>query len=114
MAIKKSKEFKAVVGYLGVGIFLLILLGTMGAGSMKMEKEEIQVTGGIYVMGNEPFTQVAIRLDDGKVYALIGEYDKELRSIQGKRVTITGKPGDKTPRGAESLEVKSFKVVETK
>ena len=81
---------------------------------MKGEKEEIQVTGRIYVMGNEPFTEVAIQVDDGKVYALIGEYDKQLRSLQGKRLSVVGKPGGKTPRGAEAFEVKSFQVLETK
>ena len=77
-------------------------------------KEDIQVTGRIYVMGNEPFTQVAIQLDDGKVYALIGEYDKDLRALQGKRVTVSGKLSGKTSRGAEAIEVKSFQSLETK
>jgi len=93
---------------------LLVLFGIIGAGSMKGEKEEIQVTGRIYVMGNEPFTQVAIQLDSGKIYALIGEHDKELRILQGKRVTVKGKLSGETPRGAEDIEVKSFQVLETK
>ncbi len=75
---------------------LLVLFGIIGAGSMKGEKEEIQVTGRIYVMGNEPFTQVAIQLDDGKVYALIGEYDKDLRALRGNvclsLASLAGKP----------------------
>ncbi len=93
---------------------LLVLFGIIGAGSMKGEKEEIQVTGRIYVMGNEPFTQVAIQLDDGKVYALIGEYDKDLRALQGKRLSVVGKLGGKPPRGVEAIEVKSVQVLETK
>jgi len=99
---------------LAVAALLLVLFGIVGAGSMKAEKEEIQVTGRIYVMGNEPFTQVAIQLDDGKIYALTGEYDKRLRSLQGKRLSVVGKPGGKTPRGAEAIEVKSFQLMETK
>jgi hypothetical protein len=79
-----------------------------------MEKDELQVTGRIYVMGNEPFTQVAIRLDNGKVYALTGEYDKELRNLQGKRVTVKGRLSGKTPRGAEAIEVRSFELSEKK
>ena len=39
---------------------LLVLLGIIEAGSMKGREEEIQVTERIYLMGNEPFTQVAI------------------------------------------------------
>jgi hypothetical protein len=93
---------------------LLILFGIIGAGSMKGGEEEIQVTGRVYVMGNEPFTQVAIQLDSGKIYALIGEYDKPLRNLQGKRLSVFGKLSGKTPRGAEAIEVKSFQVLETK
>jgi hypothetical protein len=85
----------------------LLILGSLGAGSMKMEPEEIEATGNIYVMGNEPFTQVAIRLEDGRVFALVGEYDKELRSMQGKRLTVRGKKGEKTRQGADSIEAGS-------
>jgi hypothetical protein len=97
-----------------VTVLLLVLSGIIGEGSMKGGEEEVQVTGRIYVMGNEPFTQVAIQLDDGKVYALTGEYDKDLRALQGKRLTIKGKLSGKTPRGAEAIEVKSFQVLEPK
>jgi hypothetical protein len=112
-----SNFFKVLEGFtraLVVGAFFLSLAGTIGAGSMKVEREEIQITGRVYVMGNEPFTQVAIQMDDGKVYALTGGYDKELRSLQGKRVAINGKLTGKTPRGAEAIEVKSFQALETK
>jgi hypothetical protein len=109
-----SKGFGEFPGIRLVGVLLLVLWGTLGAGSLKMEKDEIQVTGRIYVMGNEPFTQVAIQLENGKVYALTGEYDKELRSLQGKRVTVKGRLSGKTPRGAEAIEVKSFQLSEKK
>ena len=99
---------------LATGALLLVLLGIIGAGSMKGGEEEIQVTGRIYVMGNEPFTQVALQLDDGKVYALNGGYDKDLRALQGRSLTIKGKLSGETPRGAEAIEVKSFQVLETK
>jgi hypothetical protein len=114
MLLKLLKEFKWVNRALTMTALPFIFLGIIGAGSMKMGKEEIQVTGRVYVMGNEPFTRVAIRLDDGKVYALIGEYDRQLRSLQGKRLSVIGKLGGNTPRGAETIEVKSFQVLETK
>ena len=81
---------------------------------MKGGKEDIQVTRRIFMMDNEPFMQVAIQLDDGKVYALIGEYDKDLRALRGKRVTVNGKLSGKTSWGAEAIEVKSFQRLETK
>jgi len=114
MFVNFSKGFAKFPGVFLFGALLLVLLGTLGAGSLKMKKDEVQVTGRIYVMGNEPFTQVAIQLDDGKVYALTGEYDKELRSLQGKRLTVKGKLSGKTPRGEEAIEVKSFQVLEKK
>lgn len=48
-------------------------------------------------MLHEPFPQVAIRLDDGRVYALTGRYDKELRSLLGKRVAIKGRLSGQNP-----------------
>ncbi|MCX5910222.1 MAG: hypothetical protein NTY64_24375 [Deltaproteobacteria bacterium] len=77
---------------------------------MKGEKGEVQLTGKIYIMGNEPFTQVALEQDDGQVYALIGEKEKELRALQGKRLTVTGVGRGKTARGVESIEVRTYQV----
>jgi hypothetical protein len=114
MLLKLFKELHWFENFLVITALLLTLLGVIGAGSMKGVKEEIQVTGRVYVMGNEPFTQVAIQLDDGKIYALTGEYDKQLRSLQGKRLSVVGIPGGKTPRGAEAIEVKSFQILEPK
>jgi len=114
MKLILSGMLKRILKTLMVGVLFLILLGNLGAGSMKVDKEEIQVTGRIYVMGNEPFTQVAMELDGGKVYALVGEHEKKLRSLQGKRLTIKGTLGGQTTRGVEAIEVKSFKVMESK
>jgi hypothetical protein len=114
VSLKLFKDFKGLMKKLAVVALLLVVFGIIGAGSMKGGKEKIQVTGRVYVMGNEPFTQVALQLDDGKVYALIGGYDKQLRSLQGKRLSVVGKLSGKTPRGAEAIEVKSFQVLETK
>ena len=94
--------------------FLLsfIFVATLGAGSLKGGREEMEVTGKVYVMGNEPFTQVAIRTEDGQVYALVGNHDQELRRLQGRRVAITGQPSEERPRGAQAIEVNSFRVLE--
>jgi len=114
MKLILSGMLKRILKTLMVGVLFLILLGNLGAGSMKVDKEEIQVTGKVYLIGGEPFTYVGIQLDDGKVYALMGEHEKELRSLQGKRLTVKGKVGGKTTRGVEAIEVKSFKVMESK
>jgi len=94
------------------GALLLVFLGTPGAGSMGMAKAEIEVTGRIYLMGNEPFTQVAVELDDGTVYALLGDRGKELRGLQGKRLIIRGRLSGKRAQGVETLQVQSYQIVE--
>ena len=91
-----------------------ILVAALGAGSLKGGKEEMEATGKVYVMGNEPFTQVAIRTDDGQVYALVGERAQELRRLQGRRVAVAGRPSEEKPRGARAIEVKSFRILEDK
>ncbi len=95
-------------------LIIFILLGTFGAGSLKKETHEMEVSGKVYVMGNEPFTQVAIKTDDGQVFALVGKHEKELRRLQGRRVAITGKPTAEKPRGIQAIEVSSFRVLEEK
>ncbi len=96
------------------GLIIFILLGTFGAGSLKKGSDEMEVSGKVYLMGNEPFTQVAIKMDDGQVFALVGEHEKELRSLQGRRISATGRPSEEKPRGAKAIEVKSFRVMEEK
>ena len=96
------------------GLLISIFLLTLGAGSMKSKSDEIQLVGRVYVMGNEPFTLVALKLDDGEVYALLGEHDKELRGLQGKRISVVGKASEEKPRGAKAMIVESFKVLEQK
>lgn len=51
----------------------------------------ITISGRIYITGNEPFTEVALACEDGKIYVLRGSRVKELRALQGKIVEIKGK-----------------------
>jgi hypothetical protein len=95
-------------------LIIFILLVTLGAGSLKKGSDEMKVAGKVYLMGNEPFTHVALRMDDGQVVALVGEHEKELRRLQGRRILATGRPSEEKPRGAKAIEVKSFRVLEEK
>jgi len=96
-------------------LLLLFFLGGLGAGkTMKKEGKEIEVTGRIFIAGHEPFTQVALEQDDGLVFILTGENEEELRTLQGKRLTITGILGDRTTRGAQVLDVRSFRAAKPK
>lgn len=99
---------------IGILLFFLVL-GGLGAGrTMKKEGSEIEVTGRIFVAGHEPFSQVALEQDDGLVFILTGENQKELRGLQGRRLTITGVLGEKTARGAQAIEVRSFRAAKPK
>ena len=97
---------------LWITLLVFIFQGTLWAGGMKSGNEEVEIVGRVYVMGNEPFTQVALKLDDGQVYVLLGEHDKGLRGLQGKRLSVVGTPSEEKPRGAKALVVKSFKVLQ--
>ncbi len=95
--------------------FLLILLTLLihsGAGSMK--NQEIEVVGRIFVMGHEPFTQIAIELADGRVLALAGAYEKDLRNWQGKQLLVRGVSKGQSPQGIEVIEVKEFRLADSK
>ena len=100
-----------IVGFL----FLLVVVGGLGAGKhMPKEGNEIEVTGRIFIAGHEPFTQVALEQDNGAVLILVGEHEKALRGLQGKRLVVTGILGGKTDRGAQSVEVQSYRPAEDK
>ena len=101
-----------VSGIVCVAVLLFIFLATLGAGSMKQKKEEVELAGKVYLMGNEPFTQVGLKTDDGEAYVLQGEHEKELRALQGKRLSVKGTPGREKVRGAKAVEVKSYRVLE--
>ncbi len=98
----------------GSCLIVFVILWTLGAGSLNKGSDEMEVTGKVYVMGNEPFTQVAIETKDGQVYVLLGEETKELRRLQGRRVLVVGKPSKEKPRGAKAIELRSFEVLNGK
>ena len=93
-------------------VILFVFLGTLGAGSMKSKSESVEVAGKVYVMGNEPLTHVGLKADDGEVYVLQGEHEKQLRSLQGKRLSVKGQIVQEKVRGARAVEVTSFRVLE--
>jgi hypothetical protein len=106
---KRSPGIRQLITYPCLIIF--ILFAALGAGTLKQGSGEMEVTGKVYIMGNEPFTQVAIETKDGEVYVLLGEQAKDLRRLQGRRVSVVGKPSEEKPRGAKALEVKSYEVL---
>jgi len=100
--------------FISLLLLSFIIMATLGAGSLKGGREEMEITGKIAVIGNEPFAQLAIRADDGQTYVLLGERSAELRRLQGRRVAVTAGPSEEKPRGIQAVEVKSFRILEEK
>jgi hypothetical protein len=93
-------------------ILVFIACATLPIGSAQMEKKSFGVSGRIYVMGNEPFTRVAIQADDGRVFALSGKNAGELRALQGRRLSVEGALMEKNAAGVEEIEVVTYKIIE--
>jgi hypothetical protein len=100
-----------IVGFL----FLSVVLGGLGAGKhMPKEGNEIEIIGKVFIAGHEPFTQVALEQDDGLVFILVGEHEKVFRGLQGRRLVVTGILGGRMARGAQSMEVRSYRLADEK
>lgn len=76
-----------------------LLVAALVVGCLPSKKGRVQtLTGRIYVTGNEPFTQLAIEIDDQRVYRIAKQspsYDA-LWKLQGRQVRVRYKPGSKT------------------
>jgi len=48
------------------------------------------IEGLIYVVGNEPFTELAIETKEGEVYTLRGDSIAKLKDLQGQWVKLRG------------------------
>lgn len=78
--------------------------------------ETIEVSGRIYNIGNDPFTQLAIETDDGLVYGLISKSKVTgLGDLGFKRAKVKGYLLGRTPpsfRTEKSIDVIDFEVIE--
>ncbi len=70
----------------------------------------IDIKGRVVVIGNEPFTSVAVEALDGTVYRLEAEAAvlQKLRSIQGKVIQVVGRL--RTEPQGPSVVVESYDV----
>lgn len=72
-------------------------------------KDTIEVVGRIYIVGNEPFTEVAIETEDGKAYVIVGEIADSLRKMQGKLVEVKGKLKKRASYTKQSIYVLEYR-----
>jgi len=79
-------------------IHILLVLGCI-LSMLNCNSNEIK--GNLYVAGNEPFTYLALKTEEGAVYKLecSKEMEKELRQLQGKILNL------------EISEIKNFEKV---
>jgi len=49
------------------------------------------IEGRLYLVGNEPFTELAIETEAGEVYALRGHLVNELKNLQGQWMKLGGR-----------------------
>ncbi len=86
----------------GCMVFLMATFLLAGCCRSGQTMDEIHVaTGRIQVIGNEPFTRLALQADDGTVYVLRCEKKVEaiLAGEQGHRVQVEWRVMEKVPEG---------------
>ncbi len=70
---------------------------------------ETTISGQIIVIGNEPFTKLAVQVADTIVYEIKGDTTlyRQLWNLQNRNITLTGKL-NKTPIG-NNIVISSYK-----
>ncbi len=89
-----------------IPIVLIIFTFCLTSGCSSSAQEENTIKGKIAVVGNEPFTRLAIIVDDNKVYVLDcrEELKKELLKKQGQQYAIQFS-GSRKELGSEVITV---------
>lgn len=80
----------------------------MGQGATPTPMAEATLTGKVSIIGNEPFTAVALTAQDGTVYELTGAKAEELRALQGFQVEVKGRLTGHGRYAAQALEVRIY------
>ena len=90
------------------GMLIVLLMCMLTITGVNCE-DTIDVVGRIYIVGNEPFTEVAIETKDGKTYVIVGEVADSLRNMQGEVVEIKGRLRGKTSYTKQSIYLVEYK-----
>jgi hypothetical protein len=93
-------------------LFLAVLLGGGGllscASSRNTTTQSQTIVGQVFVIGNEPFTKLALKVEGGQTYVLVGtkEIESMLLQHQGQIVQIL------TTGVEETSEGKAWRVIQ--
>lgn len=74
------------------------------------------VSGCIAHYGNEPFTYIALKADDGEVYRIRAdaELDRELRTLDGARIELHGTVGISEADGKKCIQAAAFRRIDSR
>jgi len=84
--------------------------GEIATKEIETVRESVTITGRIAVIGNEPFTRLALITEDNQVYELEGEKVEELRALQGETIQVTARLLEERGYYAQKLEVISYET----
>ena len=77
-----------------------------------VQKSDILV-GILYVTGNEPFTNLSLQTDDGRMHVIRKDSTllyQDLRKLQGQRVRVHVRPAD-SKSDSSNIMIERFEVV---
>ncbi len=79
---------------------VLMIMSECGSATVPL-REQGELRGKIFVIGNDPFTKLALALDDRNSVVLLcpPEVEKYLRSHQGQSVIVTYEGTSQVPEG---------------
>jgi hypothetical protein len=92
---------------------LFLLLASFGCRSTTVPmSEQGELQGKVYLLGNDPFTQLALQLDERNYVVLLcsPEVDKYLRGHQGELAQVSYEGTSQVPEG-RAVRVKLAEIV---
>lgn len=88
-------------------IAMLALVMMSCCSTRQVQDDPGALIGIVVIIGNEPFTAPAVQTADGAVHRVScsKELERTLRSVQGKRVRLSGSPGTGAAKEMQVTEV---------
>ncbi len=103
----KAKHYILIIFFLTI-----IVIGIYIYTQQDEKSSTITKTGEVYVFGNEPFTELGLKVEDEKTYCLIGPLKDELWSFQNTILMVEGNIIEEYSCGLEgkTINVTSYEI----